>query len=409
MPEPIRPPLSRPPCRHDLLEEHFEELETLWEQRETSVLALDWTLEDLAEQEDRCEAHLDALRLGELHAVNLALDQLSGAGWAASAAATIVLREAQLTASNNQILQTIEADDPEDLLGIRSALRQGPVLDLAEWLHGTADRSADGCPDRLAAVFDVLSFHRMERNDFDCLLTEPSPAEHWVTSLDALRRVQRFNPTHLEGAMGHADPSVRTAALRAAAEVGLESTPEHCRRLSSGANVDPAAVTFLGVVGEPQDADLLAQLISRGTEPAAAVDALGRLGAIGSIPLLLDLMPDPDLGNAAAKAYARITGSAVFEGDWTVQLDEEGELVESQDQAEAEAAAKDWSARKSMMEGATCWQLGAPRSARLPRYFDSLPLAMRLDTYLHARMYARGTTPSLELEARARIQRGGTQ
>ncbi|MEM8712544.1 MAG: hypothetical protein AAGG01_16440, partial [Planctomycetota bacterium] len=306
MPETERPPWSRPPCRHDLLEEHFEELETLWEQREASVLALDWTLEDLDQQEDRCEAHLDALRLGELHSVDLALDQLSGAGWAASAAATFVLREAMQAESTQQILQAIDAADPEDLLGIRSALRHGPIHDLGDWLQGTADRSADGSPDQLAAVFDVLSFHRQERTDFDCLLIESATADHWITSLDALRRVQRLDSTHLERAVEHPDPGVRMAAMRAAAEVGLPSTPELCRRLSeSSAEADPVAVTFLGVVGQAEDASLLAQPINQGREPAAAVDALGRLGSTVSIPLLLELMQDPDLGNAAAKAYAR--------------------------------------------------------------------------------------------------------
>jgi hypothetical protein len=45
--------------RPDLMPEHLEMLEFLWSQRESVLSAPDWTLGDLAELEERFDAHLD--------------------------------------------------------------------------------------------------------------------------------------------------------------------------------------------------------------------------------------------------------------------------------------------------------------------------------------------------------------
>jgi hypothetical protein len=60
----------------DLVEEQFDEFDFLWEHREANLVTPDWTLADLAAHEERAEAHLDALRLAELHAVDVALAKL---------------------------------------------------------------------------------------------------------------------------------------------------------------------------------------------------------------------------------------------------------------------------------------------------------------------------------------------
>ena len=81
----------RPSVIPGLVEEHFDELDWLWEHREANLFSADWDLQDLAHHEARVEAHVDALRLtGEL-GVEFARDLLAQGEESPAAAATLLL------------------------------------------------------------------------------------------------------------------------------------------------------------------------------------------------------------------------------------------------------------------------------------------------------------------------------
>lgn len=164
---------------------------------------------------------------------------------------------------------------------------------------------------------------------------------------------------------------------------------------------------MLGALGGAEDEAMLRSAIERPEMAATAVQALGALGHTTAIPLLLDLLGDPKLGVAAAKAYRRLTGSdaafgekpfpppPVAEGD-----DENEELPPA-----PEAARADWRRRADSMPATIAWQHGRPIPAdALPADLDALPLDCRRDVCLRLRT-RRVPMVELELEALALQQR----
>ena len=62
----------------DILEEHLEEADFLWQQRENALADRVYTLNDLAELKERLLAHLNGLVLAEKHGWDLLQPKLAG-------------------------------------------------------------------------------------------------------------------------------------------------------------------------------------------------------------------------------------------------------------------------------------------------------------------------------------------
>jgi hypothetical protein len=131
------------------------------------------------------------------------------------------------------------------------------------------------------------------------------------------------------------------------------------------------------------------------------------MGRVQSVPLLLELIADKQLGVAATAAYKRITGATGVEGQKpfppppVAEGEDEDEALPP-DPAKAKA---DWERRQSALTPDRAWQGGVGiTDGMLPTGFDGLPLATRRDVYL--RLRARGASiPDIELEALAIRQR----
>ena len=396
--------LGRPPVIPDIVEEHFDELDFLWEHREANIFTPDWTLEDLAEHEERAEAHLDGLRLAELHAVDLARERVGGDETFAATAAAFVLFETGETEYRDLVRQALRTAGPEAVGGIRVALRHCPLDDMFETLRSllTSDE-----PFRAAAASDVIAFHRVPVDGLERLLGSDDPLTRAV-AFGAAGRLGLIGQADLDAVLECPEPNVRGAALRAAARVGFPGLADRCRALATReTDPDPEAVSFLGVLGEPRDVATLQSLIERPALAPVAVGALGAMGRVEAVPLLLVLMADEALGIAATAAYGRITAAPDIEGEKPFPPPE---VPEGEDEEEAlppapEKAAADWRRRSSQMTPECSWQSGVPiRDGQLPENLHELPLESRRDVYLRIRSRFGAQAPDLELEALAMQQ-----
>ena len=402
--------LGRPPVLMDIVEEHFEELDFLCEQREGVVFAPDWNLEELAELEERAEAHLDGLRLAELHAVDIARPALAGEETYAATAATLVFMETGLPELAAEVIEAFKAAEaPETRDGIRIGLRRSKLDAVrAELLELAAGEDLA----LAAAAADVLAFQRVELSGLERLLAAKEPAVRVLTygAMGRLRVLARAQD--LGRAIADEDSEVRLAGLRAAAMSGMPDLERLCRNAATDAE-DPSleALGFLGLFGNPVDLPLLEAAARDGECASVAIAALGALGRVDAVPLLVELMErDAEHAGKAADAFVRITGAEGIEGEKPPppqaedEVDLEADFENDEPPPDPEKARVWWEENGGRFAPQGRWQAGVrvdEATETLP--FNTLPLQTRRDLYLAACARCQGSVPDRELEARASV------
>lgn len=403
--------LPRPPALLDVLQEHLDEIDFLWEIRERYLFSHEWTLRELAAHEERIEAHLDGLRIGAGHAVDLARPALSAEEPGLATAATFVMFAFLRRDLEDEVVRGFESGPAPARDGMRSALRHCDVRHVADALARLAEATSP--PGVRAAAIDVRAFHRLAApRDFDALFRDD---DLHVRRL-AWEAAGRFGGPWLrdafEAAQASESAALRRAALRASARMGEAAVVTYCRTAQT-----PDALAFLGVVGDADDRPLLESAVRRGGPSATgALAGLGALGAIDAMPLLLDAMTDDALAHAAGRAFTRITGFGDIEAATPppapIDLDDDA-IDDSEDGPPPDPAkARAWWERAShrfTREGR--WQSGLDVSRDpLGPHFDALPLETRLALYLGERVRDVEVAPEQELEAyRALYQRSGSR
>jgi len=385
----------------DIVEEHFDELDFLWEHREANVFTPDWTLHNLAEHEERVEAHLDGLRLAELHAVDLALDRISGGKTSAAAASTFVLCDTGRADFLEVVLTQLRGEKVAIVDGVRSALRHSSI----DSVRATLEQIANAGPIApAAAAIDVLAFHHHQCPPLSRFHEDEAP---WVRvlALGAGGRLRNLRDEDLASALEHPEPIVRRAALYAAARSGVPALARRCRIMATrGTDPDADALTFLGVLGDERDLSLLQDAVRRADLAEAAIAGVGAMGSLAGIPWLIELMADEALGVFATAAYRRITGAEHVEGARPFPPAPVGEGEDEQEALppDPEKAAADWKKRSRTMTTDRAWQSGVPvDQTALSAEFDRLTLEARRDVFARLRNRNPATAPDVELEALA--------
>jgi len=335
--------------------------------------------------------------------VDLALERIGGTEVFAATAAALILFETGEAEFRSVILETLRNGAPEAVEGIRTALRHcaisgsaAPLLEIAK----------GGDPLRAAAAADVLAFHREDIPDLEAYLgADQEDAKVRILALGAAGRAGQLHPRAIASAVEAPEPEVRRAALMTAARLGVQGIQRHCRGASSrDADPDTETIFMLGILGDPADLPLLQGLTKRPDVAPVAVGALGAMGRVQAIPLLLELMADDRLGVPATASYKRITGAHDVEGEkpFPPPAVAEGDDEEETLPPDPEKAKADWRKREKTMTPDFAWQAGVPIS---PEAFPAADLRFSLETrrdlFLRLKARAGASIPDLELEAPA--------
>lgn len=316
----------------DVIEEHAEEAAFLWQQREAAVRAPDYDIDDIAEADDRVEAHLDGLRIGGEKSWETSMDL----GWDLAGeyftAMSIAIRLSRADYAD-EILTAAEGN-LEAARGIVSALGWvEPRL-----LNGLVKNLLlSDAPYRRMIGIGACAVHRVHprthlfnalQSDDTALLARALKAAGELGDIESLHQVK----SHLE----HPDNGCRFQAARTAVLLGDKSA---LRILSLFARSDNAyrraAMNVVFRAMEPAAAQqFIKQLASDRSEVRYALIASGIQGDPVYLPALMRQFENEELARVAGEAFEMITGLNIFRESLEI-------IPEIPDQAAAEDVGDD--------------------------------------------------------------------
>lgn len=147
-----------PPWLQSILEEHFEEIQMLWELRRESVRDPDYVGGDLGDLDERIEANVDALILDRSRSESLLIAGLATGEFSAVFAASFVLLRIGEPTQIGQVFKTLETADNEATLdGLADSLMMSYTSRLEPMLRQLTSDSKK--PSVVAVAAEVLAFH----------------------------------------------------------------------------------------------------------------------------------------------------------------------------------------------------------------------------------------------------------
>ncbi len=295
----------------DIVEEHLDEAEFLWEQWEHSLVSPMYTLGEVAEgPEERLLAHLDGLvvngpRVAELLLIPTLAD-LDAEPARVRAAALALLQspgEAGLDAvfaaidehslQRMELARALECSDRGEL-----GPRLSPWIAAAdpELRHIAARVLAFHGHDCAEAVPGLLASGRAVDRGLGLRLIPRSPADP---------RLMR----EVLAALDCQDPELRDTAMRTGAQLELPQAWNRARGLvGAGDPTAGTALLLLALRGEPADhADLIAAVEHEALR-GAALWALGFLGTVSAVDAALPWLEDEAHARVAGETLSAVTG-----------------------------------------------------------------------------------------------------
>ncbi|NKE72410.1 TIGR02270 family protein [Candidatus Manganitrophus noduliformans] len=315
----------------DILEEHLEEADFLFQQRTNALADRAYDLDGLAELEERLLAHLDGLVLGGKEAWALLEPKLAGGALGEVFAAAFVALESGDPARIELLQKTFGGAEGPVLDGIRHALRHTSSPEIEKIVRPLLDNEKGAVR---AAAIDVISFRRMslETGLLQAGLREKDP----LVASAAANAVGRLRIAGLkyevEAALESDAVPVRLEAIRAGLLLKSEKALSRCRKaVQERGEEGGEAILLLGLLGHPEDGPRLVNALGEAALARNAVMSLGLLGRAAGIDALIQCAADPKLARLAGEAIRTMTG---------VDLEKEN-LVAPKAEADAKPEAED--------------------------------------------------------------------
>lgn len=321
------PRVARSPRRFyiELYEEHLEEASFLYTQRLTLFDDPEITWVTIGEWEERLEAHIDALVVGEDLALDVCEKQAAEGDFGVLfAVVSVFCRQRQFDLLKN-VLKPLDPEDPEKLQAVADALKyECPP----EWESEIAHVLPATDPRQIVILATLSGYRRLRAGREMAAGGSLLPAAALRTVSWAKGRVGDKSVTpRLQDWLGHDDGAVRSAAAGALLRLG-EQKLVHESMLQNGLSAAPWSIRAIAATSK--EPNLLLAQVSRNKPTLDDLLALGLMGDIAAVPVLLSSLTDEAVASGAALGLNILTGAELYEKAFIPEVMEEDELFDEE-------------------------------------------------------------------------------
>jgi len=312
----------------ELYQEHLEEASFLYEQCLTLFDDPEITWLDIEDFEERFEAHIDALVVGEEPALNVCKTQaMEGDFGELHAAVRVFCRQNRLDFAQ-ECLEALDPKDTERVQAISDALNHELP---AEWKEEFIRILSEGDQKLIPVVAKLAGYQRLpfERELLATLQQNNSQAVSNIIWAIGRVREQYARTLLFNKYLKHEDEdeSVCYATALALLRIGDPQTLDHCLHSVHSGNWP---LLPLGLGGNRSTAAVLIESATNNKASADCLIALGLLGDISAVDTLLSGLGNTDFAESAALALNLITSAGIYEEVFIPEEIDEDELFEEE-------------------------------------------------------------------------------
>ena len=310
----------------ELYQEHLEEASFLYEQRLTLFDDPEITWLDIEDFEERFEAHIDALVVGEELALNVCKTQaMEGDFGELHAAVRVFCRQNRLDFVQ-ECLEALDPKDTERVQAISDALNHELP---AEWKDEFIRILSEGDQKLIPVVAKLIGYRRFSSGKelLHALQQNNSQAvSNIIWSIGRVREQYARTPL-FNKYLKHEDESICSATALVLLRIGDSQTLDHCLHSVYSGNW---LFLPLGLGGNRSTAAVLIESVNNNKASTDCMIALGLLGNISAVDTLLSDLGNADLAESAAMAFNLITGAGIYEEVFIPEEIDEEELFEEE-------------------------------------------------------------------------------
>jgi uncharacterized protein (TIGR02270 family) len=311
----------------ELYREYLEEASFLYEQRLALLDDPEISWKDLGEFEERFEAHIDGLMVGEELAVEVCMERVEKGDFGELHAAVRVFCRRKRKDLVLRVLEGLELEDIDKGNAVADALKDElPGEWQGKFIEMLAERGDDP---KLVFVLASVFGHRRVGATAELLNTMPKASVSVLPKV--LRALGRLRDRDIRDGLlrylRHDDVLVRETAALAVLRAGNRDFLDQIR---DQARVGGSLVIPLGLAGDRSALEILLGATWIGQAKAEIPVAMGLLGDVAAVQKLLSSLEDPEAVESAALAMQIITGAQLYEEVFVPEEIDEAELSEEE-------------------------------------------------------------------------------